>query len=54
MEQMVLRAQEQPCRCWRGSWPSGGTASPPPPLSIMYSSLNVLPTLEINSEICNL
>ena len=50
MEQMVLRAQEQPCRCWRGNWPSGeycfpiSNPSPPPTpvlciLLLMFSKL---------------
>lgn len=53
MEQMVLRAQEQPCRCWRGNWPSGGYCFPFSP-SIMYSSFNVLRTLRLDSELFNL
>lgn len=44
MEQMVLRAQEQPCRCWRGNWPSGVYCFPifPPVLCVlllMFSKL---------------
>lgn len=49
MGQMALRAQGQPCRCWRGNWPSGGYCLPSPHPHIMYSSLNVLQTLKIEN-----
>lgn len=53
MEQMVLRAQEQPCRCWRGNRPSGGYCFPFFSPSVLYSSFSVLRTPRIDSELCN-
>lgn len=53
MEQMVLRAQEQPCRCWRGNRPSGGYCFPFFSPSVLYSSFSVLRTPRIDSELCS-
>lgn len=53
MEQMVLRAQEQPCRCWRGNRPSGGYCFPFFSPSVLCSSFSVLRTPRSDSELCN-
>lgn len=55
MEQMVLRAQEQPCRCWRGNWPSGVYCFPifPPVLCVLLLMFSKLWELSQNFSTYN-
>lgn len=54
MEQMVLGAREQPCRCWIGSRPSGGSCFPFSSPLVASPSFSVLPTPRMDSELFHL